>query len=95
MKIVLIPHLKIRLKERKIPKDYPETIIQDPEEKYKDADTGYNIVIKRVEYNGKLRLMAVVYDIIESEIKAITVYPTSRKEIENKLKGGRWIYEDD
>lgn len=91
MKIVLIPHLKIRLKERKIPQDYPKTIIQNSEEKYKDFATGYNIAVRSLEYNGKLRPMVVAYDIIESGVRAITVYPTSRQEIENKLKRGRWI----
>ncbi len=91
MKIVLIPHLKIRLTERKIPQDYPKTIIQNFEEKYKDIDTGYNIAVRSMEYNEKLRPMVVVYDIIELEIQAITVYPISRQEIENKLNRGRWI----
>lgn len=35
--------------------------------------------------------MAVAYDIIEDEIQVITVYPTSRTEIDNRLKRGRWI----
>lgn len=91
MKIVLIPHLKIRLKERKIPQNYPKTIIQDSEEKYRDVDTGYNIAVKSMEYNGKLRPMVTAYAIMESEIQAVTVYPTSRKDIESKLKRGRWI----
>ncbi|MDP3974180.1 MAG: hypothetical protein Q8P92_05115 [Candidatus Daviesbacteria bacterium] len=90
MKIVLIPHLKIRLKERKIPQSYPKVIIQNSEEKYKDLDTGYDIVVKNMEYNGKLRPMVVAYAIMELEIQAVTIYPTSRQEIENKLKRGRW-----
>ncbi len=91
MKIILIPHLKIRLKERKIPQNYPKNIIENFEEKYKDLDTGYDIAVRSMEYNGKLRPMIVAYAIIESEVQAITVYPTSRKDIESKLKRGRWI----
>ena len=91
MKIVLIPHLKIRLKERRIPQDYPKIIIQNSEEKYKDLDTGYNIAVRSMEYSGKLRPMVVAYAIMKSEVIAVTIYPTSRQEIENKLKRGRWI----
>lgn len=91
MKIILISHLKIRLKERKIPQNYTKTIIQYSEQEYKDVDTGYNIAVKTMEYNGKLRPMVVAYAIIESEVQAITVYPTSRQEIENKIKRVRWI----
>ena len=91
MKVVLIPHLKIRLKERKIPKSYPKIIIENHEEKYRDIDTEYNIVVRNMEYNGKLRPMAVAYAIIGTEVLAVTIYPTSRQEIENKLKRGRWV----
>lgn len=91
MKVVLIAHLKIRLRERKIPKNYPRIIIQNYEQKYKDMHTGYFIAIKNMEYKGKLRSMVVAYDIIESVAEAITIYPTTRQEIENKLKRKRWI----
>ncbi len=91
MKIVLIPHLKIRLKERKISQEYPKIIIENSEEEYKDLDTGYNIAVRSMEYNGKLRPMVVAYAIMESGMQAVTVYPTSRKDIESKLKRGRWI----
>ena len=91
MKIVLRPHLEIRLAQRLIPRDYPKKIILNPEEKYFDTATNHKIAVKRLEYSGKLRPMALAYDIIGLEIQVITIHPVSKHEIENKLNRGRWI----
>lgn len=91
MKIILRPHLKIRLAQRLIPQDYPKKIIFNPEEKYLDTATNHKIAVKRMEYNDKIRPMALAYDIIGSEIQVITIHPTSKQEIKNKLNRGRWV----
>ena len=91
MKIILRPHLKIRLKQRKVPGKYPEVIVKYPEEKFFDTETGREIALKRLEYNQKMRPMVVVYDIIEREIQIITIHPVTEQEIQNKVKRKRWI----
>ncbi len=91
MKIILQSHLKIRLAQRKIPQNYPEKIIRDPDNKYFDTETKHSIAIKYLEYNGKLRPMAVSYDIIVDETQIITIHPTSEQEIVNKVRRERWI----
>lgn len=94
MKIVLQPHLKIRLKERNIPQSYPKKIILNSEGKYHDALSGHKISIKEFEYYDKVRPMAAVYDIIEEEIQVITVFATSYQDIETRLKNGRWVKDE-
>ena len=91
MKIILRPHLKIRLEQRRIPQESPELIVKDPEKRFFDTETGREIAIKKLEYNEKIRSMVVVYDIIEGEIQIITIHPVSEQEIQNKLNRGRWI----
>ena len=91
MKIVLRPHLKIRLKQREIPQSYPEKILKKPDSKYHDQKTNHNIAIKELEYAGRLRPMVVAYDIIDLIIEVITVYPTEQKEIDNKIIAKRWL----
>ncbi len=91
MKILLSSHLKIRLKERKIPRNYPNKILFNPDVRFVDAVTNYKIAVKDLEYNSKIRSMVVVYDIIGLEIRVITIHPISNKEIANKLKRGRWV----
>ncbi len=91
MRIVLRPHLMLRLKEREIPQNYPEEILLKPEIKYFDTLTNHSIAVKKLEYNGKLRSMAVAYDIIGTEIQVITVYPTTNQEIKNRVQNRRWI----
>ena len=86
--------MKIRLKERKIPQNYPSKILAKPDEQFVDTVTNYKIAVKSLSYNLKIRPMLVVYDIIESEILVITIHPISNQEINNKREKGRWkIYE--
>lgn len=90
MKIVIRPHLKLRLKQREIPQDYPSKILSKPTNKYFDNETGHFIAIRSLKYYGKTRPMVVVYDTIDSEIQAVTVYPSNNQEIKNRLSSGRW-----
>ena len=90
MKIVLRPHLKLRLRERKIPLNYPGKITKEADQIYFDNSTGHNIAVKNLEYNGKVRPMITAYDIIGIEIQIITVHPSTDKEIDNKLVRKRW-----
>lgn len=90
MKIVYRPHLVIRLKERKIPQDYPKKIVEKPQQEYFDTLAKRNIAIKKLHFEGKLRNMLVAYDIIKNTIEIVTIHVISSKEIQNKLKVGRW-----
>lgn len=91
MKVILRPHLKIRLGQRLIPQDYPRKIISDPEEKYFDTLSNRNIAIKTLPYCGKLRPMVVAYDIMGNTMEAVTIHPASDQEISNKLLKRRWV----
>lgn len=88
------PHLRIRLKERKIPLIYPKQIISNPDNYYFDPLTCHQIAVKDLKYNKKLRPMVVAYDIIDTEIQIITVYPTTEQEIKNRLEKRRWIKDE-
>lgn len=91
MKIVLQPHLKIRLKQRLIPQTYPKKIISGAEFHYFDPLTKHQIAIKVLKYAGKYRPMVAAYDIMVTEIQIITVYPTDEQEIKNRVLSKRWI----
>lgn len=95
MKIILRPHFTNRLKQRQIPKNYPTKILEKPDERYFDTLKSCHIAIRKLKYKDKLRPMMVAYDIIGDEIQAITIHPENDKEVENRLKSGRWIkYEE-
>jgi len=94
MKIVLRPHLRIRLEQRGIPQNYPNKVIRNPDMKYFDTLTNHLVAVKKMEYSQKLRSMAVSYDIIGNIIQIITIHPISEQEIRNKLERGRWIQDE-
>lgn len=91
MRITLKPHLKIRLEQRLIPRTYPRKILSQTNQKYFDPLTNHYIAVKKLKYNEKLRPMVVAYDIINTEIQVITVYPTTEQEIKNRIQNRRWI----
>lgn len=90
MKIVYKPHLKIRLRQREIPTDYPKQIIESADQEYFDTLTKRNVAIKKLEFEGNLRNILVAYDIIGNIIEAVTIHIISDREIENKVRTGRW-----
>lgn len=90
MKIIYRPHLRRRLKEREIPKDYPKKILQESEKNYLDTITDHSIAIKRLRYNSKLRNMVIAYDIIGDNREIVTIYPISESELLNRIRSERW-----
>ena len=94
MRIVYRRHLIRRLKERKIPSDYPKKIIKNAEQEYFDSITKHRIAIKELRYTERLRNMVIAYDIIQDNTEIITIYPIKHSEVRNKIQSGRWkVYE--
>lgn len=90
-RIAYRPHLGRRIRERKIPKDYPKIIYTQSKLHYFDNETGHYIAVSKLKYAEKARHMVAVYDRIGEKIEIITVFPISAKELENKIKSGRWV----
>lgn len=90
MKIVYRPHLKVRLKERSFPQDYPRRIYKESTRCYFDTKTGHNIAFSKLSYVGKVRSLVISYDIMPEQVEIITIHAISDQEIRNKIKAGRW-----
>lgn len=94
MIVVYTPHLKKRLEERQIPKDYPKRIYYRPDFKFFDAKTERLISIKKLFYNERNRYMMISfdYDKINKEIRIITIHPENKKEIDNRVSRRRYLF---
>lgn len=84
-------HLKLRLKIRNFPEDYPKLIYQNPEKKFFDQIERNKIAIKRLKYNNKLREIMIAYTEENGEIDIVTIHPISEEKISNRIISGRWI----
>ena len=91
IKIVYRPHLQRRLRERKIPKDYPKIIYKQSKSHYFDNETRHFVAIFKLKYAEKMRSIVAVYDIINDNIEIITIFPIEKTELKNKIDSGRWI----
>ncbi len=90
MEIVLTDHLKLRLKVRKFPKDYPNIIYKNPEQKYHDVVERTTIAIKKLKYNNKIRNIMIAYEEKDNKVEIITIHPISEEKIINRTVRGRW-----
>jgi len=89
--IVRTDHLKLRLKVRKIPKQYPDVIYRSPEQRYFDVLEKAFINIKKLRYNNKLRNMMIAYEEKDDKVEIITIHPVRDEQIINRVIRGRWI----
>ncbi len=90
MEIYYTYHLKLRLKIRKIPEEYPKIIYKNPDQKFFDNLENTNIAIKRLKYNKKLRNMMIAYDIKDNKVEIITIHPINDEKLINRTLSGRW-----
>jgi hypothetical protein len=84
-------HLEDRLVLRHIGRDVPERIIRQAERTFTDTATGYRIAVATVAYRGVNHLMIVVFEETESEIVAVSIHPLDERDVERKIRNGRWI----
>jgi hypothetical protein len=90
-KIIHTAHLDLRLKVRKIPYDYPESIYNGPQQKYYDTIEKTNIYIKELKYNNRMRHMMIACEELTNEIRIITIHPIKEEKIINRVISGRWV----
>jgi hypothetical protein len=83
-------HLDDRLALRHIERPLPETIIRQATRRFSDAATGYRIAVATVAYRGADHLMMVVFEETESEIVAVSIHPLEERDVERKVRNGRW-----
>ena len=84
-------HLETRLKARNIPKEYPEKIYENPEQKFYDTLTETMIATKKLYYNKKTRTMMIAYTEQQNKISIITIHPITEEKIINRTINKRWI----
>jgi hypothetical protein len=84
-------HLEDRLIIRHIGRDLLERIIREAKQGFTDTATGYQIAVATVDYRGADHLMMVVFEETESEIVAVSIHPLNERDVDRKIRNGRWI----
>jgi hypothetical protein len=90
MKIIYTPHLKFRLKVRGIPSDLPKKIFKEAKEHYYDALTQHYVAVHKLQFNNRLREVAVTYDKKGEVIEIITIHPLKTYQKTARINSGRW-----
>lgn len=88
--IVYTEHLKLRLRVRKIPYEYPRVIYGNPDQKFFDELEKTSIAIKRLKYNKELRNMMIAYEVKDEKVEIVTIHPITDEKIINRTISGRW-----
>ena len=110
VKFFFSDHFLTQIKERRISKRLTKSIYLRASRRYIDTSTGHDVAIDKRKHLGKMRSIMVAYDaiirgekenyvseanLIDDEIWFVTAYPLKDKEIENRVKSGRWILKDE
>ena len=90
MKYFYTDHLLFRMGLRDIPEEFPREIYQHADERYRDMRTGRKIAVKRVEFQGRVREMAVVYEEEANDVRLVTIYPLKQGQKDQRIINGRW-----
>jgi hypothetical protein len=90
MEIKYTAHLEFRLRIRNIPYEVPRRVYAKAQEHYVDNLTKHNIAIGTMEFQGKVREMAVSYDKTEKGVELITVHPIKPYQKRSRINIGRW-----
>lgn len=69
-------------------------IFLNTEERYFDHLRNHSIVIGNALYKGRVRKMLAAYDKIGDKFEVVTTHPISDKQIAQRIKSGRWTYEE-
>jgi len=70
---------------------YLSTTQDTREPYYYDISTSNYVALKRLNYAGKMRTMAVTYNKGESIIDIITIHPIKEGQKEKRIRNGRWV----
>ena len=89
--IIYTDHLKLRLKIRKIPNEYPKLIYKEPDQIFYDVYEDNLIAVKKLKYNNKLRNMMIAYEKEGDNVDIITIHPITGERIKNRLLNKRWV----
>jgi hypothetical protein len=84
-------HLDDRLVLRHIERNLPERTIREAQRSFADTATGYRIAVGTVVYRGADHLTMVAFEETESEIVAVSIHPLEERDVERKIRNGRWI----
>jgi len=65
-------------------------VIQQAERQFRDTATGYRIAIAKAPYLGADHWMMVAYEMKDDVATAITIHPLEERDIDVKVRNGRW-----
>ncbi len=88
-RVVYTSHLELRLKARRIPREYPRLVLEEPDQKFFDTVERTLIAIKRLEYNSKMRQMMIAYNKNDT-VEIITIHPIREEQMINRIANKRW-----
>ena len=85
-----VPHLEHRLQIRRIPRELPERVYRNAEERFYDLMTDHEVAIMHVRYRRKLREIMVAYDRHADRVELVTIHPLQPGQKRARVESGRW-----
>ncbi len=88
--LVWTEHARFRMHLRQIPRAAVEGVFAKPVVRAEDTLTGNSVAVGEAQYGGKDRLLAVIYEETERDVRIITVHPIRASQYRMRLQRRRW-----
>lgn len=93
MKFVYRSHFEFRAQQRGISPRLAREIYEKGTEKFYDTLRNHHVVVLKKKFKSRMRNLLLAYDRIGDTVEFVTTHIIKDKEIDNKVKSGRWKHE--
>ena len=76
---------------REFPDGFAEMVLQTADAYYRDTETGNSIAVKRVQFGGAERDIALAYNVRSNALIFVTIFILKERQQQNRLREGRWV----
>ena len=92
-KLSLSKHAREKLRQRRIPLEELERVLENPQYRFYDVTSRSEVAIGEASLYGMQLSLAIIYRRRNGKPHIVTAYPVREveEEIERKVKDGRWI----
>ena len=88
--ISYLRHFIDRKEIREFPDGFAETLFRDADSYYRDHLRGRFVAVKRANFKGRERDIALVYEIENNGIVFVTIIVLKERQQQNRVSSGRW-----
>lgn len=82
------------MRQREFPDGFGEMLLRDADNYYYDVEEHTSIAIKRLQFKGRERDIALVFVVEGNSIAFVSIFPLKVGELRRKIQMGKWAHDE-